>query len=109
MLRLSTLLSSLGLLLVLALVVLLGRHSFATGTQATALQMLTGFSAKETCSCVFAVQQTDDYCTNFGQQSGYTLTITIDHTGNTVSSTFGTITRTARAGAAGTGCTLDGL
>jgi hypothetical protein len=109
MVRISTLLSSSAFALLVGGVLLLGRDSFATGKQATAIQILTGFSAKETCSCVFAVQQTDDYCTNFGQQSGYTLTITIDHTGNTVTSAFGAITRTARAGAVGTGCSLDSL
>jgi hypothetical protein len=107
MVRLSSLLNA--VVLVLVLVLVLGRHTFATGTKATAIQILTGFSAKETCSCVFAVQQTDDYCTNFGQQQGYTLVITIDHTGKTVTSAFGAITRTARAGPDGTGCTLDGL
>jgi hypothetical protein len=109
MVRLTTLLSSLALALLVTAVLALGRHSFATGTPATSTQLLTGFSAKETCSCVFAVGQTDAYCTNFGQQSGYTLDITIDHTGRTVTSAFGTITRTAHAGADGTGCTLDSL
>ena len=109
MVRISSLLSGAALGLVVGFAVVLGHHSFGTGTKAAAVQILTGFSAKETCSCVFAVQQTDDYCTNFGQQSGYTLTITIDHTQKTVTSAFGAVTRTARAGADGTGCTLDGL
>jgi hypothetical protein len=109
MVRVSTLVSASAFALTLAGVVVLGRDSFATGKPATAIQILTGFSAKETCSCVFAVQQTDDYCTSFGQQQGYTLTITIDHTAKTATSAFGAITRTARAGADGTGCTLDSL
>ena len=72
-----------------------------------AIGLLTGFATKEACSCVFVVGQTDDYCTAFGQQGGYMVPITIDHTAKTVSASFVTTMRIARAGA--NGCTLDPL
>jgi hypothetical protein len=72
---------------------------------ADVFQLLTGFSAKETCSCVFVVGQTDAYCMAFGQQSGYSVGIQIDHTAQTVTTSFLLATRVARAGA--TGCKLD--
>jgi hypothetical protein len=111
MVRLSTLAAPFGLGLAVVLVLVLGRHSsFATtGTPASAFQILAGYSAKEACSCVFDVQQTDDYCTNFGMQEGVTDMITIDHTANTVTAQAGSSTRVARFGSATTGCTLDPL
>lgn len=74
--------------------------------------ILTGFSAKETCSCAFAVGQTDAYCKTFGQQAGFeAIVIVIDHTAKKVSATYspptGTqVTRTATA-TTGQGCQLD--
>jgi CubicO group peptidase (beta-lactamase class C family) len=68
--------------------------------------LLTGFSAKETCSCAFVVGQTDDYCKAFGQQQGFNLVITIDHSAQKITSTYQTLARTASA-KAGAGCTLD--
>jgi hypothetical protein len=68
--------------------------------------LLTGFSAKETCSCAFVVGQTDDYCKAFGQQKGFNITITIDHTAQKITSTYQGLARTASA-KQGAGCTLD--
>jgi len=74
--------------------------------------ILTGFSAKETCSCVFAVGQTDTYCKAFGQQTGFeAIVIVIDRNGKKVSATYSpptgvSVTRTATA-TAGQGCALD--
>jgi hypothetical protein len=74
--------------------------------------MLTGFSAKETCSCVFAVGQSDAYCKLFGQQEGFSsIAIVIDHTGKKVSATYSpptgtSVTRSATA-TTGQGCQLD--
>ena len=78
------------------------------GGGAGALQLLTGFSAKEVCSCAFVVEQTDAYCQAFGQQPGYDVTITIDRTAKTATATFLNATRTAHF-VDGAGCTLDGL
>ena len=74
--------------------------------------ILTGFSAKETCSCVFAAGQTDTYCKAFGQQAGFeAVVIVIDHSGKKVSATYSpptgtSVTRTATA-MTGQGCQLD--
>ena len=72
----------------------------------TAFTLLTGFSAKETCSCAFDVQQTDDYCIAFGHQGDYTLSIQIDHAKKIVTSSFLDATRTAHF-TDGVGCELD--
>jgi hypothetical protein len=109
MVRLTSAATAAAFALVLAGVVAVGRHSFATGTQANEAQLLTGFAAKESCSCVFTVQQTDAYCTNFAQIPPYTVDVAIDHAGQTVTATALGTSRTARAGAAGTGCALDPL
>ena len=74
--------------------------------------ILTGFSAKETCSCVFAVGQTDTYCKAFGQQAGFeAVVINIDHSGKKVTATYSpptgtSVTRSSTA-ATGAGCELD--
>jgi CubicO group peptidase (beta-lactamase class C family) len=70
--------------------------------------LLTGFSAKETCSCAFVVGQTDDYCKAFGQQKGFNITITIDHNAQQITSNYQGLARTASA-KPGAGCTLDGF
>lgn len=75
--------------------------------EASLLELLTGFAAKETCSCIFVVGQTDDYCKDFGSPS-FPTTITIDRTAKTVTSSAGISSRTARF-ADGAGCTLDAL
>jgi hypothetical protein len=89
--------------------ILLPSHEASAGPTANVLELLMGFSAKETCSCAFIVGQTDAYCQAFGQQKGYTVTLTIDQQAKTVTADVGIgETRTARVGAGG-GCTLDGL
>jgi hypothetical protein len=75
---------------------------------ANVFYLLMGFSAQETCSCVFVDGQTDDYCSAYGQEQGYSTTVTIDHTAKTASAAFGAASRTARATDTG-GCTLDPL
>lgn len=59
-------------------------------------EMLTGFSAKETCSCAFVVEQTDDYCKSFGKLGTYQVELTIDRSAKTVTSKFTVVSRTAR-------------
>lgn len=70
--------------------------------------LLTGFSAKETCSCAFVVEQTDEYCTTFGQVKDFpSVVIHIDRAAKTVTSEVtGARTRTARFSATD-GCLLD--
>jgi hypothetical protein len=68
--------------------------------------ILTGFSAKETCSCAFVVGQTDEYCKAFGQQQGFNIVIDIDHNAQKITSTYQTLARTA-SNKPGAGCTLD--
>jgi len=80
----------------------------AGAKSANIFQLLTGFSSKETCSCAFVAEQTDEYCKAFGQQPGYDVVIVIDRTAKTVSSSFGGVTRTA-AMKDGEGCTADPL
>lgn len=80
----------------------------ARAKPANIFQLLTGFSSKETCSCAFVAEQTDEYCRAFGQQPGYDVVITIDHTAKTVTSSFGGITRKASF-KEGEGCTGEPL
>jgi hypothetical protein len=75
---------------------------------ANIFQLLTGFSSKETCSCAFVAEQTDEYCKAFGQSAGYEVEITIDRTTKTVSSSFSGVTRTATM-KEGEGCVGDAL
>lgn len=93
------------ILVVASIVALSGR---ARAKPAGLLEVLTGFSAKETCSCAFVVEQTDDYCKDFGTIEGYDVTIEIDRTAKTVTSQVVGTKRTARA-SEGTGCVLDPL
>lgn len=72
------------------------------------IEILTGFSAKETCSCAFVVEQDDAYCKAFGQQSGFEVILNIDHTSKVVTATVDPIVRTAHF-VDGEGCTLDPL
>ncbi len=69
-------------------------------------ELLTGFSAKETCSCAFVTGQTDEYCKVFGSQDGYAIDINIDRTAKLVSTTFISTTRTSHF-VEGAGCALD--
>lgn len=90
------------------LLLLLLRWDRAAAGPVGDIELLMGFSAKESCSCVFVVQQTDAFCQAFGQQEGYPpLTLIIDHTAKTVTADAGIgKTRLARATDTG-GCTLD--
>src|SRR5689334_20631339 len=89
---------------VLGLLLLPSDRAAAGPQTATVVQLLMGFSAKETCSCAFVVGQTDAYCQAFGQQPGYTVTLTIDHQARTVTADVGIgMTRTARVTSGG-GC-----
>ena len=98
------------LLLVLGMLLLPShRASAGPGMPADLVQLLMGFSAKESCSCAFVVGQTDAYCTAFGQQPGFVVTLTFDHKAQTVTSDVGVgMTRTAHLTASG-GCVLDGF
>ena len=75
---------------------------------ANVFHVLTGFSSKETCSCAFVVEQTDEYCTAFGQPAGYAVALTIDRGAKTVTATFGGASRVARM-KDGEGCLVDAL
>lgn len=68
--------------------------------------VLTGFSAKEACSCAFVVEQTDEYCQAFGQVSGFEVEVSIDRGARTVKSTFVDASRVARF-TEGAGCIVD--
>lgn len=76
--------------------------------EANVFHILTGFSSKETCSCAFVVEQSDAYCTAFGQPSGYEVAITIDRSAKTVTASFGGASRVARM-KEGEGCLVDAL
>ena len=71
-------------------------------------QILTGFSAKESCSCAFVVEQRDDYCMQFGQVEGFEVDIAIDHAEKSVRATFSETSRTAHY-TDSEGCVLDPL
>lgn len=88
-------------------VMLLGA-SRARAREANQLEILTGFAAKESCSCAFVVEQTDEYCTAFGQSSPAPVTITIDHELQVVTSSFAGTTRSASF-TEGAGCFLAPL
>lgn len=80
----------------------------ARARQANIFEVLTGFASKETCSCAFVVEQTDEYCQAFGQAEGYDVQLVIDRDKKTVTSTFGGTTRIARM-KDGEGCSADPL
>lgn len=80
--------------------------STARADSAGLFDYLLGFSAKETCSCAFVVEQTDDYCKAFGQAAGFSTQVAIDRGARSASATFQGITRTARADATGA-CSMD--
>jgi hypothetical protein len=89
---------------------LLSSDSARADRDANIIELATGFSAKEACSCAFVVGQTDELCQAFGQVAGLSLPIevAVDRGAKTVTATVGDTSRTARA-AEGAGCTLDGL
>jgi hypothetical protein len=96
-------------LAVLASAALFVASDASAGPPADEFQLVTGFAAKETCSCVFVEQQSDAYCTNYGTApTGVSVTVAIDHTGSKVTATFSTSQRVATF-TAGKGCVLAGL
>jgi hypothetical protein len=76
--------------------------------EASQFEVLTGFSAKEACSCAFVVEQNDEYCVAFGQTGPVPVAVAIDHGAKTVTSTFLGTSRTARF-TEGAGCLTDAL
>jgi len=77
------------------------------GPTSTADSIAAGVSAKESCSCVFVVHQSDAYCKAFGSPADYvTVNVQIDRAGMGVTSRFLEATRTAHY-VEGNGCTLD--
>src|SRR5262245_13533737 len=48
------------------------------------LQLLTAYAAKEICSCVFVMGQTDEFCARWAKASPDLKTFTIDRGGKTV-------------------------
>lgn len=86
----------------------LGQAGRARAKPAGLLEVLTGFSAKETCSCAFVVDQTDAYCKDFGTPAGYELTVEIDRGAKTATSSIVGTKRVARF-TEGAGCLVDPL
>ena len=90
-----------------ALALALGLAVRARAKPTTEYQVLTGYAAKETCSCVFVVEQSDDYCNAFGQVEGFNVDLAIDHDKKSVGATFlGSSVRSAHF-TDGQGCVLD--
>jgi len=69
--------------------------------------ILIGFSAKETCSCVFIADQSDEYCAEFGRTAGVTVQVAIDRGARKVTATFQGVSRSANADPSGA-CLLEG-
>ncbi|MFO0742436.1 MAG: hypothetical protein U0270_41565 [Labilithrix sp.] len=88
--------------------VLIGVSGAASARPVNPLELMTGFAAKEGCSCVFVSEQTDAYCTSFAQPGPVPIAVTIDHAAQTVTGSVAGVSRTARF-SAGRGCVLDGL
>jgi hypothetical protein len=85
---LATVLSVLGLVLATA-----GR---ARARDVDQFDILTGFGAKEACSCVFVADQSDEYCQAFGQTGAAPVKLVVDRKAQTVEASFGAVTRIAR-------------
>ncbi len=95
----------------LALLALTGLLAVAAKGRARApdqFEVLTGFASKEACSCAFVVEQSDAYCTEFGQIDGYPTKIEIDREKKTVKATFNIVSRTAHFSEE-KGCVTDEL
>lgn len=43
------------------------------------VQLVTVYSAKMTCSCVFVMKRDDDYCSEWAREEPNVRTLTIDH------------------------------
>jgi hypothetical protein len=82
--------------------------SDAQAAEVGLLQILTGFSAKEGCSCAFVVEQTDAYCTEFAQPPGFKVDVAIDRAQKTLTASYIGMSRTARF-TDSAGCVLDSL
>ena len=96
-------------LAVVAVAVSLFGAQRARAREANLLEVLTGFSSKEACSCVFLAEQSDDYCSAYGQSAGLPPTVVvIDHANKRVTSSLGAVSRTARF-TEGEGCVKDPL
>ncbi|HVH41421.1 MAG TPA: hypothetical protein VM925_03730 [Labilithrix sp.] len=80
----------------------------ASARDANVLHTLTGFSSKESCSCAFVVEQTDEYCQAFGKMGDYDVNVKIDRDAKTVTSSYLVSSRTSRF-TEGQGCLLDPL
>lgn len=48
------------------------------------LQLLTAFTAKEICSCVFVMHRDETFCERFARQSPNVKTFRVDRVNNTV-------------------------
>lgn len=75
---------------------------------ANQIEIVTGFGAKEACSCVFVVEQTDAYCTAFAQTGVAVAEITIDRKAQTVEASLAGNKRIARF-TPGEGCQTEAL
>jgi hypothetical protein len=80
----------------------------AGAREANVVEILTGFSSKESCSCAFVVEQTDEYCQAFGKMGNYDVNVKIDHDAKTVTSSYLISSRTSRF-TESAGCMLDAL
>lgn len=80
----------------------------ANARPVTPIELMTGFAAKEGCSCVFVSEQTDAYCTAFAQPGQVPIAIAIDRAAQTVTGSVAGTSRTARF-TPGRGCLLDAL
>lgn len=93
----------------LSVVALIGfTASRVVARQASQFDILTGFGAKEGCSCAFAAEQSDEYCKAFAQTGAAPVQITIDRKAQTVEASLAGNTRIARF-KAGEGCQTDPL
>ena len=80
----------------------------ARAAPAGLVEILAGFSAKESCSCAFVADQDDAYCKEFGQAGGIPVEVSFDRTAKIATAKVDVITRTAHVTEYG-GCVLDPL
>ena len=52
--------------------------------KANDLQILTGYSAKMTCSCIFVMKRSEDFCASWVKESPDVKTVSIDRDAKTV-------------------------
>jgi hypothetical protein len=76
--------------------------------EANQLAIVTGFGAKEACSCIFLSEQTDEYCKDFGQTGAASVELVIDRSAQTVLASYAGTKRIARF-VASEGCQVDAL